>query len=228
MDRFRHKLPKDELKRLGKEIAKKLVASDYKNRRVSDPTASLSDKQATKIKKYVKDFLTRAVEKYDEHQKKHGSGGAQKSQLQGASNGAADDSIKDLHLTNGTKDEDMADDDSSDVEVESPGSQELKRKRDNELLLDSASATPSEEPSIKRIRSEEVTIEPSPPPPPPPPPDAAVEDETLTEEQKALQEQEEALMRENEEAQRLEDEAIKGKNMEEKIEEMRKDIALAA
>ena len=56
LDKFRHKLPKDELKRLGKELSKKLSASDYKNNRVEDPSAELSDKQAQKIKKYVKEL----------------------------------------------------------------------------------------------------------------------------------------------------------------------------
>lgn len=70
LDKFRHKLPKEELKRLGKEIAKKLVSSDYKNNRVADPTARLTEKQTSKIKKYVKDFLDRAVQKYDEHEKR--------------------------------------------------------------------------------------------------------------------------------------------------------------
>ncbi|PHH79042.1 hypothetical protein CDD80_5756 [Ophiocordyceps camponoti-rufipedis] len=70
LDRFRNKLPKEELKRLGKDIAKKLVASDYKNGRVDNPSAELTEKQVTKIKKYVSDFLSRAVDKYQAHQKR--------------------------------------------------------------------------------------------------------------------------------------------------------------
>ncbi|KAG6027253.1 histone methyltransferase set2 [Claviceps citrina] len=204
MDKFRHKLPKEELKRLGKEIAKKLVASDYKNRRVNDPTAPLSEKQALKIKKYVKDFLTRAVEKYDEHhQKKQGPTGGPKVDAEMTATTSLDgkdaDSPKDIDGA----DEDMV----SDVEEgDSPtSSQDRKRKREADVLPESLTATPRDSPSTKRIRSEDVP-EPSPPPPPPPPPDSAT-DEPLSEEQEALKEQEEALMRENEEAQRLEDEA---------------------
>ncbi|KAF4956421.1 hypothetical protein FSARC_11557, partial [Fusarium sarcochroum] len=70
LDKFHHKLPKEELKRLGKDIAKKLVASDYKNNRVGDPGTPLSEKQAKKMKKYVHDFLDRAVEKYGDRQKR--------------------------------------------------------------------------------------------------------------------------------------------------------------
>lgn len=218
MDKFRHKLPKEELKRLGKDIAKKLVASDYKNKRVEDPTAALSEKQTLKIKKYVKDFLTRAVEKYESHQKKQDSKGGKPEAVDGkpATTGSTPkgpevDIAEDVVL--------------SDVEDnDSPSSQERKRKRESGIA-DSAGATPTEGPDTKRLRAEDG-VEPSPPPPPPPPPDSP--SEVQTEEQKALQEQEEALMRENEEAQRLEDEANTAKDLEEKTEDMRKDIALAA
>lgn len=226
LDKFRHKLPKEELKRLGKEIAKKLVASDYKNRRVNDPTAALSEKQTLKIKKYVKDFLTRAVEKYDEHQKKQApsseptnesrNAGAVRNKASFAGNSPKDIDVGDVA--------DVADDDASDADADadSPSSHDRKRKREAGCPRDSAGATPSDGPDVKRIRPEDAA-EPSPPPPPPPPPDSATDD-GLCEEQKALKEQEEALMRENEEAQRLEDEANKARSMEEQVEEMPKDI----
>ncbi|KAK2589525.1 histone methyltransferase set2 [Conoideocrella luteorostrata] len=234
LDKFRHKLPKDELKRLGKEIAKKLVASDYKNGRVDDPTTALSEKQALKIKKYVKDFLTRAVEKYDEHQRKQAPSNGPMTTIKTtatttshledstASNNKEVDgsSPKDVEIG------DVADDPASDIDGESPSSQDRKRKREADLALDSAAATPTEGRDTKRIRSEDVP-EQSPPPPPPPPPDSTTE-EPFSEEQEALKEQEEALMRENEEAQRLEDEANEVKDMGEKSEDLRKDIALAA
>ena len=44
MNKYTRKLPKDDLKRLAKEISKKLVASDYKNNRISDPTVIPSDR----------------------------------------------------------------------------------------------------------------------------------------------------------------------------------------
>ncbi|KAG6005469.1 histone methyltransferase set2 [Claviceps maximensis] len=228
MDKFRHKLPKEELKRLGKEIAKKLVASDYKNRRVDDPTTSLTEKQTLKIKKYVKDFLTRAVQKYDEHQKKQSpAGSSSKSQAQSTTSSAGTkdvDSLRDMNLNGneGEGDDDIA----SDMDVDSPSSQDRKRKREADVLAESSAVTPCDSPSTKRIRGEVVT-EPSPPPPPPPPPESATE-EPINEEQQALREQEEALMRENEEAQQLEDEATRVKTMEDRSGEIRKGIVLAA
>lgn len=68
MDKFRHKLPKDELKKYAKDLGKKLVSSDYKNNRVTDPT-KISDKAAKKVKQYVKDYLDKAVAKKHAHDK---------------------------------------------------------------------------------------------------------------------------------------------------------------
>ncbi|KAG5963509.1 histone methyltransferase set2 [Claviceps cyperi] len=238
MDKFRHQLPKDELKRLGKEIAKKLVASDYKNRRVNDPTAPLTEKQTLKIKKYVKDFLTRAVEKYDEHQKKQGPTASPQSH-QAQPSTSPDGSSKDANAPrkdmNGRPAPLDDDDLPSDMEVDSlSSSQDGKRKREGEadLTRDSVSlslaATPCDSPSSKRTRVEvEGVPEPSPPPPPPPPPDSGVE-EPMSEEREALKEQEEALMRENEEAQRLEDEVLRAKGTERRGGTIRKGVVLVA
>ncbi|KAF3002225.1 histone methyltransferase set2 [Neopestalotiopsis sp. 37M] len=69
MDKFRHKLPKEDLKKFAKEVNKKLVASDYKNHRVEDPNM-ISKKQEQKIKSYVEDFFDKAVLKYNAAEKK--------------------------------------------------------------------------------------------------------------------------------------------------------------
>ncbi len=84
MDKFHHKLPRDDLKKLAKDISKKLVASDYKHSRVEDPT-SITSKQEKKVKKYVKDFFDRALEKYKVHEleKSGSSGEAERERFQG-------------------------------------------------------------------------------------------------------------------------------------------------
>ncbi|PFH55902.1 hypothetical protein XA68_17427 [Ophiocordyceps unilateralis] len=226
LDRFRHKLPKEELKRLGKDIAKKLVASDYKNRRVGDPSAELTERQVVKIKKYVSDFLSRAVDKYQAHQKRKATreksptgeqmddrGGASGGQHPGAGldKAAAEDAVADTTAAATVT--------PSDVDVDSPGSQDRKRKRE----ADSTDATPSEGPDCKKPKDEEAAS-PSPPPPPPPPPPPLPEEE-LTAAQREFRAQEEALERENEEAQRLEDE---DKMLEAAKGDLRKDVALTA
>lgn len=95
LDKFKHKLPKDELKRLGKDIAKKLVSSDYKNNRVTDPTVPLSDKQDKKIKTYVKEFLDRAVHKFGP-QKKDSDEGRKRKRDEGEGEGEDAEEIPDV------------------------------------------------------------------------------------------------------------------------------------
>lgn len=75
---YRKKLDKEDLKRLSKEVrsmsllcnyladsfrkvAKKLVRGDYKHGKVRDPTAKLESKHERTVKKYVKDFMDKAV-----------------------------------------------------------------------------------------------------------------------------------------------------------------------
>ncbi|KAM7202118.1 methyltransferase [Naviculisporaceae sp. PSN 640] len=198
MDKFHHRLPKDELKKFAREVNKKLVASDYKHNRVDDPT-SITQKQEKKVKKYAKDFFDRAVVKYKELEKKK----AERRAAGASTKSPARETTQTPVLEASPVKDDV---ELSDMEVEdgaSTTSSDRKRKREEDL--DSAGATPSENPSLKRVKEEELTEIPSPPPPPPPPADVCTP--PLSEEQKAMREQEEELMRENEEAQRLEDEA---------------------
>ncbi len=78
MDKFLHKLPKEEIKKLAKEINKKLVASDYKNNRVGDPHR-ISTKQEKKVRSYLKDYFERAVQKYGEFEKRKAAHAAKNS-----------------------------------------------------------------------------------------------------------------------------------------------------
>ncbi|KAH7143930.1 hypothetical protein EDB81DRAFT_935382 [Dactylonectria macrodidyma] len=223
LDKFHHKLPKEELKRLGKDVAKKLVASDYKNDRVGDPSAALSDKQAKKMKKYVNDFLDRALEKYTEHQQRKAARETQKpvqvsrvprdnfrpDDGAGSSFGSLQSKVDGTIGGNGA-DMILSDNDAA----ESSGSPDRKRKRETEVV-DSPSLTPSDGPLRKRPREDDLD-DASPPPPPPPPPESDMDD-NMGAEQQALREQEEALMRENEEAQRLEDEANRKKGLDDAL-----------
>jgi histone-lysine N-methyltransferase SETD2 len=203
MDKFRHKLPKEELKKFAKEVNKKLVASDYKNNRVDDPT-SITAKQEKKVKKYVKDFLDRAVQKYTAHEKRKAERAARHEATNGMKYSESDAKVvttETLPVHTLKEDTTEAADDVllSDME-DSPTSLERKRKREDDV--ESPSATPSETPSVKRLKEDEVDA-PS-PPPPPPPPEAAMD-----EQDHSLREQEKAWARENEEAQRLAAEAEK-------------------
>ncbi|KAI7770134.1 hypothetical protein LZL87_002505 [Fusarium oxysporum] len=231
LDKFHHKLPKEELKRFGKEIAKKLVSSDYKNNRVGDPNAPLSEKQARKMKQYVKDFLDRAVKKFGDQQKPRAGENAdtqmksaQGPSAAGSSTGSVAGGLEGTSLVkvNGTPADGLDAATASDNDGSgSLGSPERKRKRESEVE-GPLSISPSDGPNMKRLREDELDA-PSPPPPPPPPPQSAMEG-VVNAEQQALREQEEALMRENEEAQRLEDEANHTKDLEDATRGAEKDL----
>ncbi|KAI9776667.1 MAG: histone methyltransferase set2 [Peltula sp. TS41687] len=73
MNKYKSKLPREDLKRFGKEVgytvAKKLVNSDFKNQRVEDPS-QISAKQEKQVKKFVTDYLDKAVVKKRLHDQK--------------------------------------------------------------------------------------------------------------------------------------------------------------
>jgi len=214
MDKFRHKLPKEELKRFAKEVSKKLVNSDYKNNRVEDPT-SITEKQERKVKNYVKEFFDRAVQKYQEHEKKKASRPKKddsEALTQPTVNGSSAIVEANADVSNG--DAIITDDEGVGA---TPESSDLKRKRIDDLA-ESPDMTPSDTPFIKRVKENE-TDAPSPPPPPPPPPpenengfdsatpkqvdssgeqDVALYEQQEDEERQRLREEEAALERENE------------------------------
>jgi hypothetical protein len=212
MDKFRNKLPKEDLKKFAKEIGKKLVASDFKHNRVEDPT-KITDKQEKKVKKYVKEFFDKAVAKKAAHDKmkvdKRHDSITDGNSTKGASNGTSSTKVKG-DAENAIKFEEPDDMDLSDdgeeighavpsvpatPSLDTPSDEGLKRKRDD--FGESFDSTPSETP-VKRIKEDDMEGLPSPPPPPPPPP---AEDMIMQiDEDAELAAQEEALMRENEEA----------------------------
>src|SRR3954447_10996419 len=68
MNKYKAKIPREDLKRFAKELAKKLVESDFKGGRVEDPT-KISDKHQQKVKKYCKEFFEKAAHKHSKHEK---------------------------------------------------------------------------------------------------------------------------------------------------------------
>jgi hypothetical protein len=204
MDKFRHKLPKEDLKKFAKEINKKLVSSDYKNKRVDDPTL-ISEKQEKKVKKYVKDFFDKAVHKYNVHEKRKAERSAQNGAASSFESSAAKDEA-DVVLTD---DEDVG---------STPDGSDRKRKREDDHA-GSPSATPSEPPSMKRLKEEEVDVPSPPPPPPPPPPEIDVAmDLEMTDQHQVIHGQDEALAHENHAAHSTADDAERRKLREQEAE----------
>ncbi|EJT81930.1 histone-lysine N-methyltransferase [Gaeumannomyces tritici R3-111a-1] len=207
-DKFYKRLPKEDLKKFVKEINKNLAASDYKHGRVDDPSR-ISERQESKVRKYTRDFLEKAV-------KKHEQWAAERTGRKTRDQAGEEPKAATGRLDAGSRppstgaspmpDKDVVSD--VDAHLDSPGSpSDLKRKRssedDAESMVDEL--TPGETPSLKRLREGDVEA-PSPPPPPTPPPLEDLDDAVMIEEvaaEKRLQEHEDALVRENEEAKQL-------------------------
>jgi len=215
MNKYTRKLPKEDLKRLAKEISKKLVASDYKNNRVSDPTVMPSDR-ARGAKRHVKEFLDKAVVKFKEHERRKAADRDARAAKEG---GPKPTPANQAVVAEEDADEEVVLSDVEDTPTSSASNSKRKREEEEEQNQAASATTPSAK-RVKEDGDENDNVElPSPPPPPPPPPDAATVDTTVdtpvTEEERSMKEQEEALMRENEEAQRLADLAERTKHLEE-------------
>ena len=188
MNKYKAKIPRDDLKRFAKEIAKKLVESDFKGGRVEDP-AKISDKHQQKVKKYCRDFFEKAAYKHSKHEKEKAAKKAR------GTNGTKPDTAAILTATsiatsptqnldaspdvdvkkeNESDDEDvkMSEDEPDEDEKPTPASPStdmqngdtLKRKRSR-----SAGRHAKGEDDLTKSPLKKLNLD-SPPPPPPPPP----------------------------------------------------------
>ena len=169
MDKFKGKLPKDDLKRFAKEISKKLVQSDFKNHRVEDPT-KINTKKEKQVKEYVRDYFDKASKKHKERERRkaekkdHGGSLSQTSPALTAAEVDQEDRASEANDDMVLSEED--DNQKRKLESATPmtpadlalTTDALKRKREDINEVDSldASSTPN-----KLMRSE------TPPPPPP-------------------------------------------------------------
>ncbi|KAL8699158.1 MAG: hypothetical protein Q9224_001533 [Gallowayella concinna] len=178
VDKYRHKLPKDDLKRFAKQIAKKLVESDYKRGRVEDPT-KITPLQERQIKKHVTEFFDKAVVRKKERDEKDAAR-RKKEGLPEKAKVENDVDAKQDEESDGERRMDLSD--NEDVKPEpdlvtpitsatpvTPADQltngdRLKRKRNGEEESNGDGGNDDESTPSKRPRSE------TPPPPPPPPP----------------------------------------------------------
>jgi [histone H3]-lysine36 N-trimethyltransferase len=171
MNKYKHKIPRDDLKRFAKEIAKKLVLSDFNANRVKDPT-KIDDKQQKKVKDFCKQFFDKAAYKHKKHEEERA-----------ARKGKKDTSASTPATQSPTADQDL----SPDLKKEDSGDEDVKMSdhEDNKPTPD----TPSEPGTLKRKRGDsspvvkdeteddptksiykKLNVETPPPPPPPPAP----------------------------------------------------------
>ncbi|KAI1617841.1 histone-lysine N-methyltransferase SETD2 [Exophiala viscosa] len=174
MNKYKNKIPRDDLKRFAKEIAKKLVSSDYKAGRVKDPT-KIDERQQKKVKEFCKQFFEKA---YHKHKKSE----AEKSTPdKGKDTPAGSPPAQDVSPENDDEDIKMSDVEDN-VEDATPTAQSpsdrgtngtLKRKR----LEDDLTATGSDQVEAESLGSpsKKISLDIDTPPPPPPPPAPPVE-----------------------------------------------------
>ncbi|KAF2811860.1 uncharacterized protein BDZ99DRAFT_281967 [Mytilinidion resinicola] len=168
-DHYRKKLEKDDLKRLAKEVAKKLVRGDYKSGRVQDPTTKLSHRHEKSVKVFVKAFMDKAVQKKVDREKERAARAERKKASSAAGQKASPDApTPKIHAQEESDNEMMGilDDDGERAMDISPSSSssDLKRKRGES----DPQADDDEQASLKKFRTETPPV-PAPPPPPPPP-----------------------------------------------------------
>lgn len=234
-DKYYKRLPKEDLKKFVKDVNKTLAASDYKHGRVNDPS-KVEEKQQSKIRKYTRDFLDKAVKKHELRQAEKASAN-NKSLEDGAAepsgstlSGAAEGSKK---SPPGTDARVQSTNDSAPRSADSPDSSatDLKRKRGESHDVENvegaaADLTPGYTPLAKRVKETDVE-EPSPPPPPPtPPPLDELDDAVMIEEAtegRRLREHEDELRLENEEAHRLQQDAVEQKRLREHEEALERE-----
>ncbi|KAL8782875.1 MAG: hypothetical protein Q9213_005052 [Squamulea squamosa] len=178
VDKYKHKLPKDDLKRFAKQVAKTLVDSDYKHGRVEDPT-NITPSQERRVKKYVTEFFEKAVLRKKERDEKDMDKKKKGDLPLETPNGHGDVDAKQDEDSDGEHRMDMSDDDDEKPEPVlatpfasatpmTPADQlangdRLKRKRNGEEGTSDAGENDAESTPKKQLKSE------TPPPPPPPP-----------------------------------------------------------
>ncbi|KAF1844950.1 uncharacterized protein K460DRAFT_284299 [Cucurbitaria berberidis CBS 394.84] len=156
---YRKKFEKDDLKRLSKEVAKKLVRGDYKSGRVKDPTAKLGSRHEKTVKNFVKEFMDKAFRKKEEREKHKGQSDV-KLGRKGDTPSTPQGGIKSEEVDWDDDMLDLKDESTSSHQVSPTGSaSELKRKREEDGGLESP----------KRTRTDTDELQSAPPPPPPPP-----------------------------------------------------------
>lgn len=146
------------------QVAKKIVRGDYKSGRVQDPTAKLSHKHEKSVKKFVKEFMDKAVAKKVARDKERAARAERK---KAAGQDASPEVATPKPETHDDRDDsgeemDMSDDDEPASIISPTGSSELKRKREEDSLV----LGNDDQSSPKKFRTD---TPPAPPPPPPPP-----------------------------------------------------------
>lgn len=169
VNKYKHKIPKDDLKRFAKDIAKKLVNADYNGGKVSDPT-KIDEKKQKKIKAYCTEFFDRAAKKHQQMEEERAARKMKQAEI-------SQDSTP-TKVVAAVKDEVMSDGDDAKMSHDGPDymlspsetNHSLKRKRsvDMDTPVKDEEDDPTMSP-LKKLNSDTGASLSIPPPPPPPP-----------------------------------------------------------
>ena len=180
MNKYKHKIPREDLKRFAKEIAKKLVASDFKAGRVRDPT-KIDERQQKKVKEFCKQFFEKAYQKHKKHEMEKAArekGQGKQPKEEGSLEVGEGDVEVSLEADGDGEDVNMSDDEDADAtpSAHTPSERNgtLKRKR---FDGDESGAMRDDDGELEPTRSpaKKVILEVETPPPPPPPPAPPIE-----------------------------------------------------
>lgn len=181
MNKYKDKIPREDLKRFAKEIAKKLVASDYKAGRVKDPT-KIEERQVKKVKEYCKQFFDKAYQKHKKHEAEKAArekNKKPKTEEETAATSAAQSPTGSPKAGDDDEDVNMSEEDIQPTpSVDTPpginGTGTLKRKRPEQGDDTAVSQDEDQEPMGSPSKRPNLEIG-TPPPPPPPPPAPPIE-----------------------------------------------------
>jgi len=181
MNKYKHKIPRDDLKRFAKEIAKKLVASDFKAGRVKDPT-KIDERQQKKVKEFCKQFFEKAYQKHKKHEIERAArdkGPGRKPKEEVSPEGVEGDMEVSPEGDGDGEDVKMSDDEDADAtpSAHTPSERNgtLKRKRFDEDDGRAIRDDDEEELGLPGSPAKKGNLEIDTPPPPPPPPAPPVE-----------------------------------------------------
>jgi hypothetical protein len=152
-NKYKGRLDRDDIKRFAKECSKKLVNSDFKNKRVTDPS-KIDPKQEKAVKKFVTEFFERAVVKKKEHDQRKGEGSNPAD--------AGDMQVDSPKDANNDGPSNIAGTDSNNGVSASLSPANLKRPRNEESSTTGATHEDDQQGKKARVSA------PAPPPPPPP------------------------------------------------------------
>ncbi|KAF2223257.1 hypothetical protein BDZ85DRAFT_124574 [Elsinoe ampelina] len=173
MNKYKKYISRDDMKRFGKQIAKKLVDSDFKRGRVGDPRKKLDPKQEKMVKSYVKDFFDKVAQKQKErkrYEEKHGIKKDEQKEVK-PDEAPAQSASKPDNNAEAADDVQLSENEMEDEDDEAPAATPATSEQSSSALKRPHDGNGGREDGASDDSKRPKTEAPPPPPPPPPPAD---------------------------------------------------------